>query len=421
LAEAVAAELLPGERATLHERIAGALETARDETLAAEAAGHWAAAGRATEELRARLTAANAAEQAFAYADAATHWQRAIELCQAEPGADLGDGLDMARLYIRAVDALEASGNEVRAGAVAEEAYLRFADHPDLATAALVHFRAGLLRASDSIVAGLPLMEEALRLFEGTGPSVEHAKAWYWYATLFLHGDARRPEEVLAALRRALEVAEATSAPSEKALILSGLAQESFRRGEVEEGFRLLAQGLSGSEESRDAWSVLALAGIESDALLKVGRLEAATRVGLRGIEGARQGGLGSNFYASVNLANAVDGLLSRGHTAEAAALIDPHTAGPVDQNQWLLRMYRAESDFLHGAVDEAAQRLDQTKVDARFDASRELAQRVAEVAVWVGRPGDALRDVRQELERLEGTEWVIFCGWPPRTTWPHG
>ena len=46
LAEAVAAELLPGEQVSLHERIAGALEAAGDDTLAAEAAGHWAAAGR---------------------------------------------------------------------------------------------------------------------------------------------------------------------------------------------------------------------------------------------------------------------------------------------------------------------------------------------------------------------------------------
>jgi predicted ATPase len=57
LAEAVAAELLPGEQVALHERIAEAFEAAGDEALAAEAAGHWAAAGRAGEEVRARLTA----------------------------------------------------------------------------------------------------------------------------------------------------------------------------------------------------------------------------------------------------------------------------------------------------------------------------------------------------------------------------
>jgi hypothetical protein len=157
LAEAVATELLPSERIALHERIAGALQAAGDYALAAEAAGHWAAAGRSGEELQARLTAANAAEQVFAYADAATHWQRAIELCRAEPCPDLGDGIDLPHLYIRAVDALEVSGNGVRAGAVAEEAYRRFADHPDRATAALMHSRAAYLRlVLDSSALGSP-------------------------------------------------------------------------------------------------------------------------------------------------------------------------------------------------------------------------------------------------------------------------
>ena len=132
-----------------------------NETLAAEAAGHWASAGRSDQELQARLTAARAAERVFAYADAATHWQRAIELRQGDPGADLGRGIDLPHLYIRAVDALEVSGDGVQAGAVAEEAYRRFADHPDRATAALMHSRAAYLRLLlDSSAPGLPLMKE---------------------------------------------------------------------------------------------------------------------------------------------------------------------------------------------------------------------------------------------------------------------
>jgi hypothetical protein len=58
LAEAVAAGLLPGERVVLHERTARALESVGDQMLAAEVAGHWAAAGRPAEELPARVAAA---------------------------------------------------------------------------------------------------------------------------------------------------------------------------------------------------------------------------------------------------------------------------------------------------------------------------------------------------------------------------
>jgi hypothetical protein len=80
LAEAVAGGLLPGERVTLHERLAQALVMAGDATLAAEAAEHWQATGCQAGELSARVAAAGAAEWVFGYAQAATHWQRALEL-----------------------------------------------------------------------------------------------------------------------------------------------------------------------------------------------------------------------------------------------------------------------------------------------------------------------------------------------------
>jgi predicted ATPase len=147
LAEAVAAALLPGERVALHARTARALEAEADEALAAEVAGHWAAAGCPAEELRARVAAAEAAERVFGYAQAARHWQRAIELCPQLPGAAGMSGAELPRLYVRAVDALEISGDGERAGVLAEEAYRRFAGHPDPAIAAIIHLRAAVFRA----------------------------------------------------------------------------------------------------------------------------------------------------------------------------------------------------------------------------------------------------------------------------------
>ena len=410
LGEAVAAELLPSERVSLHERVARAQQAAGDDTLAAEAAGHWAAAGQSGEELRARLTAARAAEYVAAYADAAAHWQRAIELCQVEPDADLRGGIDVPHLYISAVDALEASGDGVRAGVVAEEAYRRFADHPDPTTAAVIRVRAALLRAVDSPAAGLPLIKEALRLFEGTGPSAEHAMAWYWYATLFLQGAGLA--EVRTALDRALEVAEAAGAATSIPRILCGLAYESFLDGEVEDGFGLLARAQSMPDASQDGWSVGWLAVFESEALLKLGKLEEATRVALRGDDAVRTSGFGSNIYVTVLLANAVEGLLGRGRTAEAATLIDPQTSGPVDSDRVLLHVSRAQIDLLRGEVDAAAERLRDVKIGINVEFARELGQLVAEVAVWAGRPDEALEEVQRLLGLLAGTEFVILCGW---------
>src|SRR5580704_15703740 len=122
LAEAVAAGLLPGERAALHGAIARALAASGDDRVA-EVAGHWQAAGNPAAELPARIAAAEAAERVFGYAEAAAHWQRAIELGQALPGgadaADVGGGaggggIGVARMYGRAIDTLDWSGAGVR-------------------------------------------------------------------------------------------------------------------------------------------------------------------------------------------------------------------------------------------------------------------------------------------------------------------
>ena len=100
LAEAVAAGLLPGERAALHGSVARALAAGGDDRVA-EVAGHWQAAGNPAAELPARIAAAEAAERVFGYAEAAAHWQRAIELGQALPGgadaADVGGAAAAAR------------------------------------------------------------------------------------------------------------------------------------------------------------------------------------------------------------------------------------------------------------------------------------------------------------------------------------
>ena len=44
-------------------------------------------------------------------------------------------------------------------------------------------------------------------------------------------------------------------------------------------------------------------------------------------------------------------------------------------------------------------------------DFARKSAQRAAELALWDGRPGDALDEVQQVLVLLEATDLTIFCG----------
>ena len=415
LAEAVVGGLLPGERAALHEGTARALVAASNETVAGEAAGHWQAAGKPTEELPARVAAAEAAERVFGYAEAAAHWQRAIELAQAQPGAADAAGTGGLDLYLRAMDALEWSGDSVRAGVIAEETHRLFAADPDPATTAAVRHRAAYYRAIGSPQAGLPLIEDALRLFEQAPPSAEHAQAWLDYAHIFLRSAQGRRDDILPALNRALAIAETASATGMIPRILAILAVDAFRRGQVEDGFAFLARGWTLARATGDGLSLVWLAVNESDALLKLARFQDAADVALSGLGPARQVGLGASWAVTVLAANASEALLARGRTAEAAALIDPLTTGPPGSDHWPVHEARAEIDLLRGNIDAAAVR--RQLIDAipthrdTVDTARDSAQLAAELALWDGRPGDALPEIRRVLPLYKTPDLATLCG----------
>jgi DNA-binding CsgD family transcriptional regulator len=419
LAEAVAGGLLPGERAVLHDRTARALQAAGGDALAAEAAGHWQAAGRPADELPARISAAGAAGRVFGYAEAAAHWQRAIALTQAQPDTTGVAGSDLPRLYLRAIDALELSGDRVRAGVLAEEAYRRFGAHPDPAIAGVVCHRAASFRAIDRPAAGLPLIEEALRLFEQARPSADQAEAWLDYGRDFLFHQGRAGDS-LTALNRALETAEAAGATILIPPVLACLASIALLRGEVEDALGFLRRGWEIARAPGDgpalvSLGVMELAVMESDALLKLARYQDAAEVALRGLGTARQAGLAASWEATILASNAAEPPLALGRTAEAAALIDPLTSGPPDRDHWVLHQARAEIDLLRGDIEAATVRQQQIIACVPhvggLDNSRERAQRAAELELWAGQPADAASEVRQVLPSFKDPEPTIFCG----------
>ena len=428
LAEAVAAGLLPGERAVLHERAARAL--AGDLALAAEVAGHWQAADRPAEELPARVAAAEAAERVFGYDEAAVHWQRASELGLGQPEAAAAAGIDVPRLSVRAIDAFYHAGDSERAGLAAEEAYRRFAGHADPATAAVVYHRAAVVRAKDAPATGLSLMEEALRLFEQAPPSSDHAKALLDYVTIFLLYGEERLQAGRTALDRALEIAEAAGTTALIPRILSVIAFTAFVRGQVDEGFAALERGWALARAERDGPGLMWLAGNESGALLKLAQYQRAADVASRGLDDARQAGLQSWDLASRLAAHAAEALLALGRTAEAAALIDPLTAEPPDRDHWPAHVIRAEIDLLRGDTGAAAERWQLMDAAPRHHQQSRLRLRVGAA----GRGGPAVGRTPRRCapgdpagagpvqgpgpdHPVPGGCWRRACG--PALTWP--
>ncbi len=91
-AEAIYGTLLPGERERLHERLARALteepRLAASCAAAAEAAQHWASAGRPVEALAASLHAARDAEAVSGLTEALKHVERVLALWAQVPDAE---------------------------------------------------------------------------------------------------------------------------------------------------------------------------------------------------------------------------------------------------------------------------------------------------------------------------------------------
>jgi DNA-binding CsgD family transcriptional regulator len=221
--------------------------------------------------------------------------------------------------------------------------------------------------------------------------------------------------DVLALLTRALEIAEGAGATALTSRIVASLSHDAFLRGQVEEGFAFLARGWALARASQAGPAFLGLAVHESDALLKLARFPSAADVALRGLGPARQAGLGASWAASILEANAAEALLAMGRTSEAAALIDPLISGPPTRDRWVVHETRADIDLLCGDIDEAARRrqlIDAFRPDASHaDQIRETTERAAELALWAGRPGDALAEVRRALSLFKTPDMTILCG----------
>jgi ATP/maltotriose-dependent transcriptional regulator MalT len=218
------------------------------------------------------------------------------------------------------------------------------------------------------------------------------------------------------AVSRSLKIAEAAGATALMPRILAHVAAQAFIHGEMREGFAILDRGRALAEATEEESAVWVDA-IESLALLKTGKFQAAAEVARRGLQAAGQVGRHASFFASLLPGNASEALLALGRTAEAAALIDPLTTGPPDRDHWVVHQNRVEIDLLRGDIEAAAKR--QQQVNAlishyfSIDFTREAAQGAAELALWAGRPDDALQEIQRVLALFRSPDLTFVCGRP--------
>ena len=409
VAEAVYAELLPGERVRLHAALASALEAGLEggdapASRAARLARHWSEAGDQPRALSASVEAAAAAEQVYAFAEARLQLERALGLWERVPDAEERAGMDRVGLLSRCGEAAYAAGDLVRAAELVRRAV-------GLVDAARRPQRAGLLHEQLARYlrwlgdpAALGAQQEAVRLVPPE-PSAERARVLGSLAHLLVM--VSRFEEARGLAEEAAAIAGQVGARAEEANARNALGGVLVYLGEVDAGLAELEAAVRLAAEAGEVTVALRAILNHSDRLQAAGRLEEAAAVALDGIGEARRLGLG-RFHGLLLANNATEALLALGRWDQAEQISRQGLeVAPSDAASVPLVIHRAALELGRGDLDHA---------ETRLQAARRLlpapipeAQRagplfagLAELALWRGDPDQARKLVAEAVPLVE-------------------
>jgi DNA-binding CsgD family transcriptional regulator/tetratricopeptide (TPR) repeat protein len=422
--EAAYDELLPSERRVLHAAYARAIAArpggggVAAASRLVELAHHWTAAHDPAHALGASIAAGDASRAVYAFAEAARQYEHAIELWDVVPVADRPDGRDLGDLYDAASDAATLVGDGSRAVHLARRA-IELADgagssDDDRVRRARARNRLGVASwlAGDTATS-IRLFEEAVDLFEGTSASTDQARVLAGLAaSLMLAG---RSSESVPFAERAIEHARAIGAPGIESRALSVLGVDRAALGDIAAGIELLRQALTKAKEAGDPTEIPRTHANLGTVLEQGGFVEEALEVSLAGVEAIRL--YGSEFGFGIFLAvNAAAMLIELGRYPEATELLERQVAHALPG----VSTMQVYVTFAHLAVrtgDLSAARRHLALAEA--EASQvEDAQYVidlytfpTEIALWDGDPAAALDIAREGFDRLVEVDDAVILG----------
>ena len=321
IGEVVYDRLLPAERVELHRAIAARLDDP------AQRAHHCHRAGLRSEALAASVEAGVAAAEVFAYAEAAVHFERALELADAS--------VDRVDLLARAAQAARFSGDPERAVAHCREA---IALELDGERRARLYERLGEYHFWDDGIA-LECYEQALALTPGA-PRLLAAKG---HALMGL----RRWDEARACCEAGLAAGAAPRITL--GVVLAFLGETEAGEAHLRRALELSASGEETARAYLHLGELLRVSGDHGGALqAMVEGEQAAARLGLRG-------SFGHFMYV-----NGADDLLRLGRWDEASERVQE--AARMDLSRTASALRRAISGQLHalrGEFEPARRELD--------------------------------------------------------------
>jgi DNA-binding NarL/FixJ family response regulator len=386
LREVIDADLLPGERARLHARVAQTLTDHPDlanappAVAAAELATHWEAAGEPSRTLPAWVQAGLAAEAARGYPEAQRHYQRALQLWEQVTNPNRLVGLDQVELLSRAADAANAAGQVQDALGLLTAALDQVDRRRDPVRAALLHMRLGGARwlAGDES-AGLADLKEAARVVPAE-PSPERARILGYYAQwLMLAG---RAGDAVGHATEALAVARAAGARAEEGHALDILGSCT---GDVD---HLEAAGRIAEEVANAEGIVRAYVNLASLHTAR-GRQREAVEIGRHGLAAARELGLERAIGVAL-AANLAEGMFVLGEWEQSdrilAEALEQGSMRPSRLHGVKGMLQLGRGDFVAARQHlELARRLNPSP----YESARWVTC-LAEVALWEGRHDDA-------------------------------
>jgi class 3 adenylate cyclase len=374
--EAIAGDTVVPKRQRMHSRAADALVRADGSALAV--ARHLLGAGRTEEAVDACLRAADEAERAIAFSEAADLLERVLpHVTGAHEHASL-----LARMgHLRWLNGEPTAGEQLLADGVAQLDELG-----EDVEAARARLHLGRCRWElDQPDAAYRDFEAARDVLEKEGPSSELALAYLRIAGI--HAFQLDYGACLAAAERAVEIAELASADFERVWSLTHLAlghfgtsrefeildrcyQEALAKGygliagntlynEIWDRVHTLAGGLDGPLEKLEhipstPWMTSGGTTAKSLALLAVGRLPEALETARRST--SRHESLGATKFMWRSQLVAAEALLELGRAEEAAAELPPPSPGAELQDIVYDTAARVGIALALGRLEEAAE-----------------------------------------------------------------
>jgi DNA-binding CsgD family transcriptional regulator/tetratricopeptide (TPR) repeat protein len=329
-AEAIVADLTPGQRRQRHALIATALEAHPELAeggrawVAGEATDHWLAAERPSEAFRSAIDAGLAAATLYAHGIALHRWEQALSVADNADDATRGmlldaAGLGLTDLLMRGAQAAALTGDFDRAIALAERALSQeeASTTPD-ASGVLRSEYARILWAAGRFELADRAFREAAELATAHGTVAQRAQVMGRYALILLFRS--QLDEGIAVAREAAALAEQAELSAVEAAALDALGNGLHAQGSVSEAIVRLRQALDAARRSGDAEEQLFISDSLAECLIDADQLEEAIRVARSAAEDARRYGLDRTFGAMFR-GNAAFALFELGRWAEAETM----------------------------------------------------------------------------------------------------